>query len=308
MFNAEGDHQEPVEEDTLGGDDDGASEDDTSAAQPFKIVPSKFTKLTEYYVTVSAEAKEEEEALANGDSLETLAHKFGPRATQLRYVDFPYYYTYTKKDGWKRRRNRDYGKTIVRVHGVPGKDPELWYLRLLLNNVKGVRSQQHLLDDVLYNGQRCTTFHMACMARGLAKDDLEWHQCIFEASRVVGKCGKSLRTLYTTIFVFCSPSDPVGLFHAFKDDFSDDFAYIRNHGQQTSTILPVDHYRALLWIHEKLTNDLGQSIFRLGCLTNLMNQWNPDDKAIVENDTPAMRSVSHDVHCLSLYTLTLTLS
>ena len=292
MFNAEMDLQ--ATDDVYEQSDDGENHDEPSDHDTgsFKIEPSPNTRLTMYYAIVTAEAKEEEDVVANGASLHTLAHKFGPRATQLRYVDFPYYYSYTNKDGWKRKRNRDYGKTIVRVHGVPGKDPELWYLRLLLNNVKGVRSQQYLLDAVLYNGTRCTTFHQACLARGLAKDDQEWYQCLFEASRVDGKCGKSLRTLYTTIFAFCSPSDPVGLFHAFKDDFADDFAYIRNHDQQTASILSVDHYRALLWIHEKLTNDMSQPALIMGCLTNMLNAWNKEDKATVENDGPQMRAVS----------------
>lgn len=294
MFNAEMDVQATDDVYDAGdqsddGNPDEPTNDDTGG---FNIVPSPDTRLTMYYAQVTAEAKEEEDAVAQNISLRSLSHKFGPRATELRYVDFPFYYSYTNKAGWKRKIKRDYGKTIVRVHGVPGKDAELWYLRLLLNNVKGVRSQQHLLDAVLYNGTRCITFQQACIARGLAQDDREWYQCLFEASRVDGKCGKSLRTLYTSIFAFCSPSDPVGLFHAFKDDFSDDFAYIRNHDQQSSSILSVDHYRALLWIHEKLTNDMSQPALVMGCLTNLLNEWNKEDKAIVDSDGPQMRAVS----------------
>jgi hypothetical protein len=37
---------------------------------------------------------------------------------------------------------------------------------------------------------------------------------------------------------------------------------------------------------------MSQPALVMGCLTNLLNEWNKEDKAIVDSDGPQMRAVS----------------
>jgi hypothetical protein len=281
-FTVEGD---PVALDTLDDDmDDPIDPDDTMSQGPegpprkrgLKMEPSEVTLLTSYYATVVAEANKE------GEGLVALKHAFGPPATQLSYVQFPEFYSWNNHNKeWRRRTRRTYDRTVVRVHAVPVLDRELWYLRLLLCNVKGVQSEQHLMESLKFHGRRCVSFHEAAKARGLAEDDLEWFHCLKEASREEGRTASSLRSLYCLIFAYCSPSDPVQLFHDFQDDLSDDFTY-RRCNRQIGTAQSIDHYRALLAIYERLEVDLTQSPQRLASLKSLIDRWNPDDRASLE--------------------------
>jgi hypothetical protein len=54
---------------------------------------------------------------------------------------------------------------------------ECYYLRMLLNCVKGATSYEHLrtVDGIKHN-----TFKDACIAMGLFADDNEWHQALEE--------------------------------------------------------------------------------------------------------------------------------
>ena len=258
VFNVEGESMELHDLPEDQRDPDAGSDDDEAANN--SRTPSAQTVLTAYYSTVADEPE----------------GKYNPPASSLRYVDFPQYYRYVKKDGWIRRKKRTYDKICVRVQGVSMVDPEIWYLRLLLLNVPGVTSEESL-KNIDYNGSPCLTFQSACMARGLCHDDQEWKQSMLEASKIEGRMGRGLRQLYTTIFVHCHPTDPVQLFHDFADDMSDDFTLLRT-AQSGSATSSIDRYRALLWIYERLTVDLNQDAAKVLCLTQLIAGWSTDDK------------------------------
>jgi hypothetical protein len=49
-------------------------------------------------------------------------------------------------------------------------------------------------------------FYDACHARGLLEDDVEWEQCLLEASEIQG--GQRLRSLFVTTVLFCHPLEP----------------------------------------------------------------------------------------------------
>jgi len=198
VYNVEGEpvdvapevHHDDDEDDEEDEEDDSGSVDlnsgDEQSKKKGKYEPTGASKLLAYYAAVSAEVPDQK-------------YKFGPRATDLRFIDFPQYYSYSNKEGWLRRSKRTYDRVCVRVHMVSMVNPELYYLRLLLLNVPGVKSEESL-KDIHYNGVRSPTFHAACMAHGLAHDDKEWHLSMHEASKVQGKMGRVLRILYSTIF------------------------------------------------------------------------------------------------------------
>ncbi len=55
---------------------------------------------------------------------------------------------------------------------------ERYYLRMLLNYVKGATSYEHLW---IVGGIEHNTFKDACIVMGLFEDDNEWHQALEEA-------------------------------------------------------------------------------------------------------------------------------
>ncbi|XP_021995720.1 uncharacterized protein LOC110892890 [Helianthus annuus] len=93
------------------------------------------------------------------------------------YKDFPKHFTW---NGSTRRWNPRGGKKqrgrIVSANPAEG---ERYYLRLLLSNVRGPTSFEHLCT---VNGQRCETFRKAALELGLIEDDEYLSQCLEEAS------------------------------------------------------------------------------------------------------------------------------
>jgi hypothetical protein len=81
---------------------------------------------------------------------------------------------------------RKKGFAIGRMYYAHPTSGERYYLRMLLNYVKGATSYEHLriVDGIEHN-----TFKDACIAMGLLIDDNEWHQTLEE----VGLLG--LRTI-----------------------------------------------------------------------------------------------------------------
>ena len=277
------------------GDDEGSIDLDSDAEDDPKkkrFAVTGNSPLPAYYQAVSAEVP-------------GARYKFGPPASELTYVDFPQYYRYKKSDGWTRRSKRTFDKICVRLQTVSLVNPEIFYLRLLLSNVPGVKSEQWLKDGVLYNGHPCLTFHSACMSRGLAHDDLEWRVCLSDASLIQGQMGRELRVLYTTIFVHCHPTDAVQLFHEFADDMSDDYTYARNNHQRGTPTSSEDRYRALKWIHDRLGKDLYQDKAKILCLTNLLNDWDPAVVTYVKNNPP-LSLQKNQVRCILYYYFQLT--
>ncbi|CAH1452958.1 unnamed protein product [Lactuca virosa] len=98
-------------------------------------------------------------------------------ARKLTYVEFPTKFVWILNGRfWKRRK---VGKVIGRIHSVSPKLSEAYFLRILLNKVKGPTS----FDEILtVNGQRHSSFRDVCYALGLLDDDKEYIDAIKEAS------------------------------------------------------------------------------------------------------------------------------
>ena len=79
---------------------------------------------------------------------------------------------------WKRRENKLTFPTIGRLTQAFPKDRERFYLRILLQHVRGPTC----FEDVRkVNGQAYNTFADAARARGLAENDSEWDDCLNDA-------------------------------------------------------------------------------------------------------------------------------
>ena len=98
-------------------------------------------------------------------------------ARELTYTDFPTKWVWhSNVQPWRRRKN---GKCIGRIYFAHPSSGEKYYLRMLLNIIKGPRN---FAEIRIVNGIVYETYQEAYYALGLLDNDKEWHDAILEAS------------------------------------------------------------------------------------------------------------------------------
>ncbi|XP_072077848.1 uncharacterized protein [Arachis hypogaea] len=158
--------------------------------------PKKFNEVT----TVD---KDDDESLLDAVAKATVkesmflawftANKEYAIARELTYNEFPSKFVWKSSPrGWEPRKSH---QVIGRMIFVPPSSGELYYLRLLLNIIKGPISYANIQT---YNGVIYSSFRDACYARGLLDDDKEYIDAIEEASH--WGSGYYLRKLFATLF------------------------------------------------------------------------------------------------------------
>ena len=113
---------------------------------------------------------------------------------------------------------RKRGFAIGRIVTVNPCDGERYYLRLLLNAVKGATSFEHLC---FVEGKQHLTFREAALALGLFEDDNSVHMCLAEASEY--EMPRSLRRLFAILLVYCVPVIVRVLWEDFENKMVEDF-------------------------------------------------------------------------------------
>lgn len=126
-------------------------------------------------------------------------------ARNYLYTEIPCYYTFKKEkingriiSRWVKRSS--HYNCIGRMYSVSPTQIELFHLRLLLLNIKGATSFEHLRT---VNGQCNQTFSATCLALGLIEDDEEWKRSMDEA--VKWMMPQQLRRLFSRILIHCQP-------------------------------------------------------------------------------------------------------
>jgi hypothetical protein len=109
------------------------------------------------------------------------------------------------------------GFAIGRMYYAHPTSGERYYLRMLLNYVKGATSYEHLQT---VDGRVHDTFKDACIAMGLLTDDNEWDQALEEAG--VWASGQQLRDMFASMLMFCEVTNPKQLWDAHWESLSDD--------------------------------------------------------------------------------------
>ncbi|KAK9756878.1 hypothetical protein RND81_01G126800 [Saponaria officinalis] len=142
-------------------------------------------------------------------------NKEHPEARTLTYNEFPSRFVWKQKQHrWTPRKK---GLSIGRLYHAPPGSGERYYLRTLLNHVKGPTCYEDIrtVDGVLY-----TSFKDACYVRGLLDDDKEYIDGIIEAS--YWGTGNYLRSLFVTLLMSGSVSRPEEVWektwHLLSDD------------------------------------------------------------------------------------------
>lgn len=209
---------------------------DTSVAgATAALLGAESTTLTDYFRTVLYE---------RNAPLIAAELRGGPPACALLYHDFPKWYSWKKGEGWKRRSKTAHrGIYLGRMYAAAPYQQERYFLRLLLTSVTNSASYEELrtFDSVLH-----PSFRSACLARGLIADDDEWRMCLAQASATCG--AGTLRQLFATILLHCSPSVVQPLWEGFADHMSADFTYARRcpvSGDVPLQATADDHHSAL---------------------------------------------------------------
>ena len=173
-------------------------------------------------------------------------------------MDVPKAYCWDQKVRKWRKRVKDIGQTIGRIHTVPHTAGDVFYLRMLLNHEHCRGKVSH--DDMLRlpSDEVCETYKEVCQRLGLLQDDYEWVQALEAGSFVYSS--PRLRSLYVTIIVWSAPADPKALFDRFWLDWTDDYVHaaqkkglvLDEAQQQTMVLLDLSHR---LLEHEKRLGD-----------------------------------------------------
>ena len=104
-------------------------------------------------------------------------NKMHEDARTLTYPEFPTKWVWQSKEKiWTRRKQGRCIGIIAYIHPTSGK---LYYLRMLLNIIKGPKSFEDIrtVADILH-----TTYQSACNAHGLLGNDEEWITALEEAT------------------------------------------------------------------------------------------------------------------------------
>jgi hypothetical protein len=135
-------------------------------------------------------------------------------AQSLTFDQFPQQWVWNRK--LKRWTMRKRGFAIGRMYYAHPTSDECYYLRMLLNYVKGATSYEHLRT---MDGRDHDTFKDACIVMGLFVDDNEWHQALEEAD--VWALGRRLRDMFASMLMFCEVTNPRQLWDAYWESLSD---------------------------------------------------------------------------------------
>ncbi|XP_019199145.1 PREDICTED: uncharacterized protein LOC109192894 [Ipomoea nil] len=136
-------------------------------------------------------------------------------ASLLTYIEMPKKFVW-KKDirEWHPRKK---GFSIGRIFYVPPASGEIYYLRCLLNIVRGPKCFQ---DIRTVNGFEYLTFRDACYAHGLLDDDKEYIDAINEAS--YWSSAYSLRKLFVVLLTSSSIIRPENVWNQVWQHLSED--------------------------------------------------------------------------------------
>ncbi|CAN6585852.1 unnamed protein product [Malus baccata var. baccata] len=110
-------------------------------------------------------------------------------------------------------------KVIGRIYAVSPNEGEKFYLRILLNHVRGPTSFDDLrtVNDIIQ-----PTFIKAVEQQGLLEDDDSIRQCLREASNI--RMSSALRRLFVTILVYCEPHGVRRLWDEFHSFMVEDYS------------------------------------------------------------------------------------
>ncbi|CAF2154317.1 unnamed protein product [Brassica napus] len=167
-----------------------------------------------------------EEVLSQEDIEKTMltayfvANQTYEEARELTYIQFPEHFVYhSDNKTWTPRKQ---GTAIGRLVYVPPTAGDKYYLRILLNVVKGAFGYDDLYT---VGGTKFEEFRDACFARGLLDDDKEWHDAIVEPSHWATV--SPTKELICPYLAFCEVGNPLELWNHTWKLLAEDILYMK---------------------------------------------------------------------------------
>ncbi|KAL5564428.1 hypothetical protein UlMin_027592 [Ulmus minor] len=136
-------------------------------------------------------------------------NKTNENAKTLLYNQFPKHFVWNQRDKFWMPRKK--GHVIGRIFTTNPSEGERYYLRLLLNHIRGATCFQDLR---IINNVLTSSFRESALLRGFLKSDNNLTTCLEEAS--LYEMLYILRQLFVTILAFCEPNDPKKLWEKFQ--------------------------------------------------------------------------------------------
>ena len=174
------------------------------------------------------------------------------RIQDLLYEELPQFCIYDASSKMWVQRTKKFPVSIGRLHMAIDSQPELWCLRLLLQNVKGPKS----FDDLLHGA---TTFVDAAGAAGLLTDEAEYEHYMRDVADVEHpvRC----RQVYADLLVSVAPPNPVKLWNEMQDFMSQDFRHQTRH---LGAAFHESCKKHALWCVNECLKKLGSSLDKFG--------------------------------------------
>ncbi|CAH1420695.1 unnamed protein product [Lactuca virosa] len=148
-------------------------------------------------------------------------NKHDEDARKLSYVEFPTKYVWNKSDKiWTKRKTKS--KALGRLNHVSPKAGDIYYLRILLNKIKGPTCYE---DIKKINGIVHDSYKDACYALGLLDDDREYISSINETHHWA--TASFCRSLFVMLITSDSLSSPAHVFEETYQCLSDDVIHVR---------------------------------------------------------------------------------
>lgn len=141
-------------------------------------------------------------------------------ARTLTYLQFPsrFVWNSTRNTWTKRKQGHTIGR-IVNIHPTAG---QLYYLRMLLNVVRGPTCYKDILT---FEGVTYESFQETCAARGLLDGDKELVEALEEVRQWA--FASQLRSLFVTLLIFCQVTTPSKLWEKCWRSLADDIECIQ---------------------------------------------------------------------------------
>ena len=201
------------------------------------IKRSKKTTLTQWFAN---NRKEKENPLSDIERGFDQDGNVLPAGPDLLYSEYPRYYAWSNNQ-WKRRTKLSVWQ-IGRMHTAHPSQGQRWFLRILLNHVKGATSFVHLLEyqDIVYN-----CFKKRCAAQDLLEDDKEWDKALKEASEM--NSSPQMRRLFAILLKEVHPTQPLLLWKKYRKYMIDDMIHKFCKMQRKKSVLIQKHIRKSMY-------------------------------------------------------------